>query len=88
MIKKLLQLSFILLINITFSVELNAQNVGINETGATPNSSAMRDISASTKGLLIPRLSRAQKFLIPTKINFSEMELVKDFFLKMQKIKQ
>ena len=25
---------------------------------------------------------------IPTKINFSEMERAKDFFLKMQKIKQ
>lgn len=32
------------------------QNVGINTTGATPNSSSMLDISATDKGLLIPRV--------------------------------
>lgn len=46
-----------------------AQNVGINETGALPAGSAMLDVSATNKGLLIPRLSRAQKFLIPTPAN-------------------
>lgn len=34
-----------------------AQNVSINETGATANSSAMLDVSSSTKGILIPRLT-------------------------------
>ncbi len=34
-----------------------AQNVGVNATGATPNTSAMLDISATNKGLLIPRVS-------------------------------
>lgn len=69
MIKKLHLFSLILLINFTFIAKLNAQNVGINETGATPNGSAMLDVSASNKGLLIPRLSRAQKFLIPSPAN-------------------
>jgi hypothetical protein len=46
-----------------------AQNVGINETGALPAGSAMLDVSATNKGLLIPRLSRAQKFLIPAPAN-------------------
>lgn len=34
-----------------------AQNVGINATGATPNASAMLDIDASNKGLLIQRVA-------------------------------
>lgn len=34
-----------------------AQNVGINSTGSAPNSSAMLDIDANNKGLLIPRVA-------------------------------
>lgn len=34
-----------------------AQNVGINSTGSTPDASAMLDISATNKGLLIPRVA-------------------------------
>jgi hypothetical protein len=34
-----------------------AQNVGINGTGAAPNSSAMLDVNASTKGVLIPQVA-------------------------------
>lgn len=33
------------------------QNVAINSTGSAPNSSAMLDVSSSSKGLLIPRVS-------------------------------
>ena len=61
--------------NVLFSIlffstaAAQAQNVGINETGATPNGAAMLDVSATNKGILIPRLSRAQKFLIPTPPN-------------------
>ncbi len=43
---------------------VKAQNVGINETGAVPNSNAMLDINADlnyNKGLLIPRLTTAQR---------------------------
>ena len=35
----------------------NAQNVGINASGNTPDASAMLDVSATNKGLLIPRVS-------------------------------
>lgn len=49
-------LAFLLLSKIAFS-----QNVSINETGATANSSAMLDVSSSTKGILIPRLSTTAK---------------------------
>ncbi|MFN7014613.1 MAG: hypothetical protein ACK4ON_10135, partial [Bacteroidia bacterium] len=38
----------------TFSI---AQNVGINATGVAPDNSAMLDIDASNKGLLIPRVA-------------------------------
>src|SRR5688572_5210683 len=34
-----------------------AQNVGVNATGATPDVSAMLDIVAIDKGLLVPRVS-------------------------------
>ncbi len=41
-------------------MELNAQNIGINTTGALPNQSALLDIDASpanNQGLLIPRVA-------------------------------
>ncbi|MEO8760777.1 MAG: hypothetical protein ABI388_06050 [Bacteroidia bacterium] len=38
-----------------------AQNVGINSTGATPNASAMLDIVSTSGGLLVPRMTNAQK---------------------------
>jgi len=43
-----------------------AQNVGINSDGSVPNSSAMLDVSSTTKGLLIPRMTQSQRDLIPT----------------------
>lgn len=35
----------------------NAQNIGINATGATPDASAMLDVSATNRGLLVPRVA-------------------------------
>lgn len=34
----------------------NAQNIGINATGAAPNGSAILDVNASDKGMLVPRI--------------------------------
>ncbi|MCB9233939.1 MAG: tail fiber domain-containing protein [Bacteroidia bacterium] len=34
-----------------------SQNIGINGTGASPNASAMLDVAATNKGLLIPRVA-------------------------------
>ena len=42
-----------------FLSEGEAQNIGINSTGASPNSSAALDIDMSNKGLLIPRVALA-----------------------------
>jgi hypothetical protein len=48
----------LLLLSLIFtSVNVSAQNVGINATGATPDVSAMLDITNANKGLLIPRVS-------------------------------
>jgi hypothetical protein len=46
------------------STNLAAQNVGINSTGAAPNSSAMLDIVSTSSGLLVPRMTAAQKTAI------------------------
>lgn len=43
------------------SYNLYCQNVGINETGATPNNSAGLDVDFTDKGLLFPRLTSAQR---------------------------
>jgi hypothetical protein len=40
------------------------QNVAINGTGAAPAASAMLDVSSTTQGILIPRMSTAQRTAI------------------------
>ena len=46
---------------------LFAQNVGINDDGSQPDASAMLDVKSTSKGLLIPRMSREERdaILIP-----------------------
>ena len=41
-----------------------AQNVAINADASLPNSSAMLDVSSTTKGFLPPRMTLAQRNLI------------------------
>lgn len=43
---------------------LKAQNAAINSTGASPNASAMLDVASTTKGLLTPRMTSAQRTAI------------------------
>lgn len=45
---------------------VNAQNVGINANGATPNASAILDVSSTDKGLLAPRMTQTQRNAITT----------------------
>lgn len=54
MMKKFYALYFTLVI---LSSNAISQNVGINATGAAPNASAMLDVDATNKGLLIPRVA-------------------------------
>lgn len=49
----------ILLLFITTRHCLNAQSIGIGTT--TPNAGAVLDIQSNTKGMLIPRMSSAQR---------------------------
>jgi Chaperone of endosialidase len=51
----------LLLIIFLGSIATFAQSVGINTDGSTPHSSAMLDIKSTTKGLLIPRMTQAQR---------------------------
>src|SRR5882757_779484 len=41
--------------------QLTAQNIAINATGAVPHASAMLDVSATNKGMLVPRMTSAQR---------------------------
>lgn len=58
-LKKLTPIPFLLLS--FFGV---AQNVGINATGANPDNSAMLDVVSTSKGVLIPRMTTAQRSAI------------------------
>ncbi len=51
---------------ILLATAANAQSVGINSDGSAPNSSAMLDVSSTTKGFLTPRLTTAQRTAIST----------------------
>lgn len=46
---------------ITLASFTKAQNVGINSDGSTPHSSAMLDVKSTSSGILIPRMTMAQK---------------------------
>ena len=61
--KKFLLITKFLLAAATASL---AQSVSINSTGAQPNASAILDISSTSKGLLIPRMTAAQRTAIVT----------------------
>jgi hypothetical protein len=60
MLKMKKSLLFLLLVVIVQSIQ--AQNVGIGTT--TPNASAQLDVVSTTKGLLIPRMTGAQRIAI------------------------
>lgn len=49
---------------IFISLTSAAQSVGINEDGSNPNPSALLDIKSISKGLLIPRMTTAQRTAI------------------------
>jgi hypothetical protein len=59
MIRKSILSTVILLATIT---QLQAQNgVGINETGSSPHSSSILDLSSTKAGILIPRMTQTQR---------------------------
>lgn len=54
------KLIFLILLALMASINF-AQSVGINDDGSSPNSSAMLDVSSTTKGFLPPRMTEAQR---------------------------
>jgi len=59
--KKLMLVSAALLL---FSLYAFTQSVGINQSGAAPDASAMLDVNSTSKGFLIPRMTRTQRSAI------------------------
>ncbi len=60
------RLTIITLISICILQQVQAQNgVAINTGGAAPDASAVLDVSSTTQGVLVPRMTAAQKVAIP-----------------------
>ncbi len=57
--------TFVFIFCLLFVATIFAQSVGINTDGSSPNSSAMLDIKSTTKGLLPPRMTAANRMAIP-----------------------
>jgi hypothetical protein len=58
---------FVLAISLFFmAADANAQGMSVNTTGAEANASAMLDVASTSKGVLVPRMTGAQKWAIPT----------------------
>ena len=54
----------LLLLVCTIQLSALAQNISINATGALPNPSAILDVSSTSKGFLMPRMTSAQRIAI------------------------
>ncbi len=57
---------FLLILISLILLKSYAQNIGINATGDTPDPSAMLDVSATNKGMLVPRMTTVQRTAIAT----------------------
>ncbi|MEI6765199.1 MAG: hypothetical protein WCM76_06120 [Bacteroidota bacterium] len=61
LIKNTIKAAIILLLLWQLPFSANAQGVSINNSGATPDTSAILDISSTVKGMLVPRMTTAQR---------------------------
>ena len=57
---------FLIILLCLLPVWLFTQNVAINSTGVAPNVSSMLDVSSTNSGMLIPRMTTAQRTVIVT----------------------
>lgn len=57
---------FLLLSFLLFSSVIPAQSVAVNTDGSLPDVSSLLDIKSISKGVLIPRMNRAQRDAIST----------------------
>lgn len=56
----------VILLTLLFQQTLFAQNISVNADGSAPDNSAMLDVVATDKGILIPRMTEAQRLGIAT----------------------
>jgi hypothetical protein len=68
-IRPFTQISIIILFVLFQKVSL--AQVGINDTGVAPDPNAVMDISSTTKGLLIPRMTTAQRTALATSVGLT-----------------
>jgi hypothetical protein len=61
--KKIISI-LVVFISLCICMPASGQNIGINATGNAPHSSAMLDVESTTKGMLIPRMTTAQRAAI------------------------
>ena len=54
-------LTLLVLLNLAVLPKLFSQNVSINSTGNMPDTSAMLDVSSTTKGFLMPKMTTVQR---------------------------
>ena len=59
--KNLILSAFIVLLNLTVCTQAFSQNVSISATGATADTSAILDVSSTTKGFLLPRMTSVDR---------------------------
>ncbi|HET9431082.1 MAG TPA: hypothetical protein VFO70_07890, partial [Chitinophagaceae bacterium] len=64
--KNYLKLSAFVLWAVFIGNVASAQSVAINNDGSTPDASSILDIKSTTKGLLIPRMSKTERMAITT----------------------
>ena len=64
--KKVLRYYFMLMTSMKVFVTIGHSQIAINLNGNPPNSSAMLDVSSTSKGILIPRMTTAQRIAIPS----------------------
>jgi hypothetical protein len=57
---------FLTAIIIILTIVANTQSVAINNSGASANNSSMLDVSSTTKGMLLPRMTSTQRTAINT----------------------
>jgi len=58
------QLFLIFISAVLFNSSLHAQSLAVNTDGSSASSSALLDVKSTTRGLLIPRMSKAEKNVI------------------------